>query len=150
MNRSDLGAGVGLVALGGAMAALTFTFPRTGEYIGPAFLPRIVAGGLVLLGLALAWSARRGPSRADLRLPAGTVRRAAVLVGAVVLYLVLLARVTALGFPLLTPPLLFVVGILFGGRPGVPLALASVLTGGLTYALFRLWLGLPLPPSAWF
>lgn len=150
MNRSDLAVGTGLVVLGGAMACLTLRFPDTGEYIGPDFMPRVVGGVLVLLGLALAVRSRRPAAAVGERLPKGAVVRACALVAAVAGYLLLLVRAPGLGFPLLAPPLLFVVGLLFGGRPGLALGVASVATGIGTYVLFRLWLGLPLPPSAWF
>jgi len=73
-----------------------------------------------------------------------------VLFGALALFLVLLDKAPMLGFPLLAPPFLFVLILLFGGRFGIGTALVAVVVGEGIYLTFVKWLGLLLPASAWF
>lgn len=152
MVLADTVVGAGLVAAGAVTGLLTLTFPDTGERIGPAFAPRAVAGILIVLGAALAWQGlRRGRGArrsAPPRLHEGG--RPAALVASCALYLWLLESAPALGFPLLTPPLLFLIGLLFGGRPTPGLAVSSILLAESSYLFFHVLLGLPLPRSAWF
>ena len=153
MHRADVAVGIALILVGMTMAGLTLGFPPAAEAIGPSFFPRLVSAALIVLGALVIGQARRAVSRHGarvVRFERGFTLRALALTGSLVLYLLLLAYLPSLGFPFLTPPLLFVVGLIFRGRPGPALLVSSIATAELTYAFFRLWLGLPLARSAWF
>jgi len=61
-KRAELVVSLGVLALGLGASAVAFALPEAGGYsrIGPNFVPRLVAGGLVLLGLWLLWEAFTG------------------------------------------------------------------------------------------
>jgi putative tricarboxylic transport membrane protein len=54
-TRAELAISVGVLALGVLAAVVAFRLPEAGGYarVGPNFMPKIVAGGLVVLGLWL-------------------------------------------------------------------------------------------------
>jgi putative tricarboxylic transport membrane protein len=54
-TRAELALSLGVLALGLAAAVVAFRLPEAGGYarVGPNFMPKVVAGGLVLLGLWL-------------------------------------------------------------------------------------------------
>jgi len=64
MQRSgaEIALSLGVVALGIGVAAVTATLPSEGGYarIGPNFIPAVVAGGIILLGLWLCYEAFTG------------------------------------------------------------------------------------------
>ena len=64
MRRSgaEIALSLGVVALGVGVAAVTATLPSEGGYagIGPNFIPAVVAGGIILLGVWLAIEAFSG------------------------------------------------------------------------------------------
>lgn len=154
MLRPNAIAGIGLIALGAAMAWGGRTLPgNDGEILGPAFLPLVVAALLAVLGVLTVLQSR-GPAAAGGEEPAVPGRksalRIALLFGALCIFLVLLDKAPMLGFPLLAPPLLFVLILLFGGRFSVGTAVVAVVVAEGIYLLFVKWLGLLLPASAWF
>jgi len=154
MRRADALVGLFLVGLAAAMAWGTRAFPGDDPgVVGPAFLPLIVAALLAVLGILTIVRSRR-PSPLVAERPAGLDRpsmlRIALLFGALALFLVLLDKAPMLGFPLLAPPFLFVLILLFGGRFGIGTALVAVVVGEGIYLTFVKWLGLLLPASAWF
>jgi len=61
-SGAEIALSLGVVALGIGVAAVTATLPSEGGYagIGPNFIPAVVAGGLILLGLWLAIEAFAG------------------------------------------------------------------------------------------
>ena len=67
-----------------------------------------------------------------------------------VAFVALLEHAPALGFPLLAPPLMIVLGRIFGGRSWVMLGVVSIAIAEGAYFFFHGWLGLVLPASAWF
>ena len=152
MYRWDVAAGASFISIGIAMGICTFWFPETTEKLGPAFMPRIIAIMLLTLGILVMWQTRKAVllDVSVVGLSRDFLVRSGSIIGCLMLYLLLLSRLPALGFPLLTPLLLFSVGIIFGGRFNFPLVLTSILIAEFVYAFFRLWLGLPLPRSAWF
>jgi hypothetical protein len=154
MIRADVIVGLLLIALATAMAWGTRSFHgEDASLVGPAFLPLIVAALLAVLGvLTLLKSRRPVPAGNDeaARLDRGSKLRIALLFGALAVFLVMLDKAPVLGFPLLAPPLLFVLILLFGGRFGVRSALVAVLVAEGIYLSFVKWLGLLLPASAWF
>jgi putative tricarboxylic transport membrane protein len=64
MRRSgaEIALSIGVLALGIGVAAVTATLPSEGGYagIGPNFIPAVVAGGIILLGLWLGFEAFAG------------------------------------------------------------------------------------------
>lgn len=64
MRRSaaEIALSVGVVALGVGVAAVTASLPSEGGYarIGPNFIPAVVAAGIILLGIWLAFEAFSG------------------------------------------------------------------------------------------
>jgi putative tricarboxylic transport membrane protein len=62
VRRAEAALSLGVVALGAGMAAVTATLPAEGGYagIGPNFIPAVVAGGMIVLGLWLAFEAFTG------------------------------------------------------------------------------------------
>jgi putative tricarboxylic transport membrane protein len=154
MLRADAVVGLLLIALAAAMAwgARTLHSDEAG-IVGPAFLPLVVAALLAVLGiLTIVRSARSAVVVGD-RLAAPdrqSTLRIALLFGAIALFLVMLDKAPMLGFPLLAPPLLFVLIVLFGGRFTFRTALVAVVIAEAIYLAFVKWLGLLLPASAWF
>ena len=61
-SRAEIALSLGVVALGVGVAAVTASLPSEGGYagIGPNFLPAVVAAGIILLGLWLAFEAFSG------------------------------------------------------------------------------------------
>ena len=153
MYRADRIVGALLVVLGGGAWALTMRFPESGGLVGPASLPRLVASLLMAKGALLAWKAQRavrgGTARAVIWQPGFRARLAAAL-GSIAVFIALLQNVPALGFPLLAPPLMIVLGWIFGARNGWAIVLLSLAVCEGAYLFFHGWLGLMLPPSAWF
>jgi putative tricarboxylic transport membrane protein len=61
-SRAEVALSLGVIALGMGVAGVTATLPSEGGYagIGPNFIPAVVAGGLILLGVWLAIEAFAG------------------------------------------------------------------------------------------
>ncbi|HYG54480.1 MAG TPA: tripartite tricarboxylate transporter TctB family protein [Burkholderiales bacterium] len=61
-SGAEIALSLGVVALGIGVAAVTATLPSEGGYagIGPNFIPAVVAGGIILLGLWLTFEAFTG------------------------------------------------------------------------------------------
>jgi putative tricarboxylic transport membrane protein len=61
-SRAEVALSLGVVALGIGVAAVTATLPSEGGYagIGPNFIPAVVAGGIILLGVWLSIEAFTG------------------------------------------------------------------------------------------
>ena len=137
--------GLGLTLLGLVAIALASRFREGTATGGPGtrFLPVLVAVIVVVLGAALALrpSASEGATEP---LEPGGARRAIWTLGAIVAYVLAFGR---LGFVLATVPFLAVLLLVYGERRW-PVVLAVALGAtGVTYALFAVWLGVPLPPG---
>jgi len=61
-SGAEIALSLGVVALGVGVAAVTATLPSEGGYagIGPNFIPAVVAAGIILLGVWLAFEALTG------------------------------------------------------------------------------------------
>jgi putative tricarboxylic transport membrane protein len=98
---------------------------------------------VAVLGAALAFRPDAA-ARATEPLDPGGARRAIWTLGAVLGYVVAFGR---LGFVLATVPFLAVLLLAYGERRW-PVVLAVALGAtGVTYTLFAVWLGVPLPPG---
>jgi putative tricarboxylic transport membrane protein len=141
--NGDRAVGLGMALLGLAAVALASRLREGTSTGGPGtrFLPVLVGVIVLLLGAALALRpSLSGPATEPLE--SGGARRGAWTLGAVLAYVIGFER---LGFVLATIPFLAVLLIVYGERRW-PVVLAVALGAtGVTYALFAVWLGVPLP-----
>jgi hypothetical protein len=145
--------GGGLILLGIAAWIITFDFPASDSGVQPSSLPRLVASVLMILGAALAWKAHRAIGRRDIRRiewRPGARSRIAASLAVLVVFVALLEHAPGLGFPVLAPPLMIVLGRIFGGRSWIMLVVVGIAISEGAYFFFHGWLGLVLPASAWF
>jgi putative tricarboxylic transport membrane protein len=137
--------GLGMALLGLAALALASRLREGTATGGPGtrFLPVLVAVIVVVLGAALALRSSASEGATEPIEPGGA-RRAIWTLGAVLAYVLAFGR---LGFVLATAPFLAVLLLAYGERRW-PVVLAVALGAtGVTYALFAVWLGVPLPPG---
>jgi putative tricarboxylic transport membrane protein len=132
--------------LGIAVAVVARGFPGGSIYdaLGPRLLPYIVAGGLVLTGLAILIGAFR--SRRAARPEALDLAPVLWIVGALIVPIVL---IRTLGW-IPVAALVFALGARAFGSRSVLLDLALGLAFGIvTFVLFNYALGLNLPAGSW-
>jgi putative tricarboxylic transport membrane protein len=114
---------------------------------GARFLPMLLGGLMILLGVTIAFgpdggrSARPAPAAET---DPGSGRRTLMTVGAMAVYTLLLDR---LGFLLATSALLVVLMRAYGERRWVVVLSVALCATGATYGLFAGWLKVPLPPG---
>jgi putative tricarboxylic transport membrane protein len=141
--------GLGLALVGAAAIYLASGFREGTAHGGPGtrFLPILLGVIVIVLGAVLAL--QRSPSDQPVEAPApGGERRAIWTLGVIVAYVLAYGR---LGFLLATVPFLAILLLVYGERRWpVILAVAAGATG-VSYALFAVWLGVPLPsgPLGW-
>lgn len=119
--------------------------PAAGQQFGPALFPGLIAGGLAIASLLLAWQGRRqgGPwlaRNAGMRSPRHLAAFAAV-VGGMVFYIL---AVEALGFIVCAVVVLVVLQRALGVRPLVAVGVALVATLVIHTCFYKL-LRVPLP-----
>ena len=148
MKFNDAVFGAILVVLGLAVVAHVQSFPRIpGQQVGPALFPGLVAIGLAVCGAILVlyglrhrdaqpWFVAEPWTRSKRHVVAFTA-----VVGAIAFYL---ALAHALGFLLAGPAILFVLFVVFGGRPVRAAFVAVIATLVIWYAFYKL-LRVPLP-----
>lgn len=146
MSKAEAGAALLIVAIGGAMFYEAAKMPYFVEGVpGPGFMPRWIAGALLLVGAILVFQALR--PRAGLAAsiawpaPSGRIRVATVL-GALAVSLTVLDK---LGFLVTTTSFMAVVIYGLGVRSWRTLAIVPILAAVILYGVFSLWLGVPLP-----
>lgn len=140
---TDRGAGIVLAAASGTAVIVAQSF-RAGfiaDPIGPRAFPFGIFGLLALLGVVLALRGTHESAVDSLLL-----RRAAVLVGSLAAYVVLLSP---LGFVVTTTVESALLGVLFGGRPIRCLAASAAMAVSL-FLLFVYGFAVPLPIGALF
>jgi putative tricarboxylic transport membrane protein len=132
--------GAGLAVLGAVMLWALSSLEIAAAYakIGPAVIPGMVAGGLLLVGTALSWSRRNSVDRAT---PSDLVALAALAAGVIGYALVL----RTIGFVVASALLFFLVAWGFGIRRHVVNAVTAILLGIAVFVLFQYGLGLNLP-----
>ncbi len=142
MRRRDLGSGALGLALAVAVCHGALGMPM-GTIVDPGagFLPFWVGVALGTMALVLTVSAALAPGAAPAPAPADGRRVVWVLLG-LLLYALTLER---LGFLLTTLALLAALVKVLGQRGWAAAALFSLLATAGSYALFALWLGVPLP-----
>jgi len=124
---------------------------RIGDPLGPKAFPALVGGGLILSGLLLLleiWKKRRSPEfariQASHRAPVDK-RRQIILCAMVAWSALYYAAFDDLGYLIATP--IFLLGLLSHFHRGHHIVNVCVAVGftGVVYALFSLFLGVPLP-----
>lgn len=146
----DLLVALGVLGLGVYFAYGTFgiSVAQTYSRIGPRFFPLLVAAGLLVCGALLLLGALRGraaPPEAgedvDTRAPPD-YRAVAVIVGALVLYALLLETA---GFVLASAALFWGVALAFGSRAWLRDPLIGLVLAFAVFGAFTRLLGLRLP-----
>jgi putative tricarboxylic transport membrane protein len=138
----DRAVGVGMALVGLIGVALGSQLREGTATGGPGarFLPVLL--GLIVAVLGAGIALRPGASEVGDAPAAGGAGRVAWTLGALAAYVLVLEP---LGFLLATAPFLVVLFLAYGERRW-PVVLAVALGAtGATYALFALWLGVPLP-----
>lgn len=145
MNRTDTVVGVVLIALAALVFIHTAGYPQAQMAVagmGPAFYPRLLAGGFLVFGLLLVIRAVREPATKATSFDA----RVLVMVGLVFALIVsYVAALHYLGFPLAT--LFFAVAFMrmLGLTSGLKVVLLSVLVTAILFTVFVVLLKMPLP-----
>jgi putative tricarboxylic transport membrane protein len=143
VRRADLVAALLLLAVAAVYYQQSFLIVRglAGDRLGPAFFPRLLAGGLALLSLALLARALGG--RSDPAPPPAA--RTGLLAATLVLLVVYALVVPRVGFLVATPVFLAMVLVALGVREALSVAaVAAGLTAAL-YVVFGRLLGVLLP-----
>ena len=138
-----VGLGLALVGLVAIYLASGFREGTATGGPGARFLPILLAVIVIVLGAVLALRPPASEGPAEPLAPDGS-RRAMWTLGAILGYVLAFER---LGFLLATVPFLAILLLVYGERRW-PVVLAVALGAtGATYALFAMWLGVPLPPG---
>ena len=150
MRRRDLGAAAVLLAFG--LFALTQARGlRFGSIVspGPGFFPLCLAGAFASVSLGLVASALRTPPGTVARTPGGDLVGRLKVAGMLAALLAYALVLEPAGFPLATfALLLFFFKALQRQRWLVALG-ASLATALAMYVVFKVWLGVNLPPGPW-
>lgn len=146
----QLAVAAGVVTVGALMLWGSFHLPTGGGYaqVGPGVVPRIVAGGIILLGAWLLYEAMSGGFRevdeeAEARMPMHWASFAWVS-GGLVAYGLLIER---LGFIFSSIVLFLLVARGFGSRRWLLNTVSATVLAVVIYAIFTYGLGLTLPPG---
>jgi putative tricarboxylic transport membrane protein len=143
VHRGDLIAGLLLLGLGVVVCARALGL-QIGSPTSPqaGFFPFL--GGSLLAGLAGVLLVRAALGRGAEAKEFGSLWRPAVLLVALAVYTALLERV---GYPVATTGLAAVVLVILETRNALTVALASLLLAVGSYVVFKVWLGVELPPG---
>ncbi len=146
MNKAETAVGAVVLALGIGILVEATKFPYYVEGVpGPGFLPVWLAYGIIGTGLVLsAQGIRRRPvAEEKVSWPNATGwRRVALMLGAMSMSLLLLE---VLGFMLTTTLFMVVMVFCLGMRSWQTLVFVPPLSAMGLYAIFALWLRVPLP-----
>jgi putative tricarboxylic transport membrane protein len=154
-RRAEFVVSAGVLALGLGASAVAFGLPEAGGYsrIGPNFVPRLVAGGLVLMGLWLLAQAFTGGWRAAVDDDPAARGEHAFEAGAfawVAAGLVAqMALIHSAGFPVAAAALFTFVARGFGSRRWLRDALIGLVLGLAVFSFFVHFLNVNLP-AGWF
>lgn len=139
----DVITGVLLLALGvGVCVRAVGLDVGTATSPGPGFFPFL--GGLTLSALAGLLAVRGWRGQSDARASGGGLWRPVALVGGLIAYTALLETA---GFPLATAALGALVLFVLDTRNWLVIAGASILLAATSYLVFKVWLGVDLPPG---
>jgi hypothetical protein len=143
-NKAEAAAAAVVLALGLALLGGALAFPYLVEGVpGPGFLPLLIAVGIIAAGLVLGVAAIRGRLAAEVQWapPAGWLRVGLMAATLAVAFVLL----EALGFLVVTTLFMAVMIFCLGERSWRMLATVPVLSAVALYAVFALWLRVPLP-----
>lgn len=145
MRRADLAAGLLLLAVAAVYFQQSFLIVRgfATDRLGPAFFPRLLAGALTLLALALV--ARAVGGRSDSSPPPSA--RAGLLAAILVLLVAYALAMPRVGFLVATPAFFAAVLAALGVREVFPVAVVAVVLTVALYVVFGRLLGVLLPPG---
>lgn len=145
MRRADLAAGLLLLAVAAVYFQQSFLIVRgfATDRLGPAFFPRLLAGALTLLALALV--ARAVGGRSDSSPPPSA--RAGLLAAILVLLVAYALAMRRVGFLVATPAFFAAVLAALGVREVFPVAVVAVVLTVALYVVFGRLLGVLLPPG---
>ena len=139
--RADHAAGLGFIVFGLGIFALSGDLPMGALSMpGSGFMPKLVAGLLVLFGAILAL--RAGDSRYLSDIDWSDLKHAGLVV---VLSALAIALYTSLGFILAMTLLLFALLVVVEGKNPLRAALYSIATTFIAYGVFAKALKAPLP-----
>jgi len=148
MKINDAVIGAILLLLGLVLLVHVQAFPRIpGQQVGPAMFPGLIAAGLAACGVLLIISGlrRRATEPWFAALPwTRSARHIVAVVAVVAACLLYIALADLVGFLLVAPPLLAVLFVIFGERPGRAIVVAVIATLVVWYAFYKL-LRVPLP-----
>ncbi len=150
VHNGQLALALGVAALGIAILVGAWFIPDAAGYstVGPAAIPRLVGGGLLLAAAGLLWEALRGGFRhhdeaAEQALPTHWAAFAWISV-AILSYAVLVERA---GFIIASVLLYVLTAAGFGGRRWLVNGGIGVVIAVIIYVAFQRGLGLSLPPG---
>lgn len=146
MKTAEFVIGLGVAALGVFIAVETSQITVSPAYakVGPGVIPDLVAGGLILLGLAFAAQAWRSAAPTPAPAPAETSDWRALVVASIGLIVQMLLLETA-GFVIASAVLFGCVAYGFGSRRYLRDALIALLLAVVVYVGFTRALHLQLP-----
>jgi uncharacterized membrane protein YgcG len=138
--KADFFTGIGLVVFASVMFNIAGKMSKPVTYgLGPGGYPMLVTGVLFLLGMILAIQGlleKRRAARQDSQTKVVTLaelKGIAILAASFWAYIAVLKY---LGYLIATPVFLFLFLFLYGGRKWLQMILISLITTGITWALF--------------
>ena len=148
MEKAETAAGVFILIIGAVLLGAAYQLPYMVENVpGPGFLPLWVSLGILVSGAVVTVKALRGRLRPGEPIEWPDLpgwRQVGVMLAALALGLVLFDD---LGFVITTTAFMTIVIFSLGVRSWVTLITAPIAAAAILYAIFALWLGVPLPPG---
>ena len=145
MNKTEIAAAIAVLVIGVSLLVAALQFPFLSQCApGPGFLPVLIALGILATSLALVAGALRGTTVVSApRWPplSGWWRVALMLLAMTVSFLLL----EILGFLIVTTLFMAVMIYCLGERSWRMLATVPPLSAIALYAIFAVWLRVPLP-----
>jgi hypothetical protein len=138
-----VGLGLTLVGLVAIFLASRFREGTATGGPGTRFLPILLAVIVIVLGAVLAFRPTASEGAGEPLAPGGA-RRAMWTLAAILAYVLAFGR---LGFLLATAPFLAILLLVYGERRWLVVLAVALGATGAAYALFAVWLGVPLPPG---
>jgi len=148
MEKAEAVAGVLILIVGVVLLIAAYPLPYMAENVpGPGFLPLWVSFGILASGAVVTAQALRGRLRPGEPIPWPDLpgwRQVSVMLVALALALILFDE---LGFVITTTAFMTIVIFSLGVRSWLTLITAPIAAAAILYAVFALWLGVPLPPG---
>ena len=146
MEKAEAAAGFLILTVGALLLIAAYQLPYMVEDVpGPGFLPLWVSFGILASGGVVTVSALRGRLRPGEPIAWPDMlgwRQVGVMLAALACALILFDD---LGFVITTTAFMTIVIFSLGVRSWVTLVTAPIAAAGILYAVFALWLGVPLP-----